>query len=185
MLPLARRSQIHVLLDGLRRSLARLGFVPRSVAATIVVSLCMAGCRPIPKTAGGAVGAARVGWVVMIGDRDNPDRDFVCYSESPADCVMPPSRPDAQVFAAVHLYYHPASTQTKYAGTVQIGFFNSPLELRPNFTVEPGSSPANQGVVGIVSDKPGTYALTIGVDATPAQPGAPWQIRDQVKVIVR
>jgi hypothetical protein len=156
------------------------------LAAAILVGLCMEGCtRPIPKTAGGPVGAPRVGWVVMMGDRDNPDRDFVCYSESPADCVIPPSRPDDQVFADVHLYYHPAATETKYGGTVQIGFFNSPLDLQPNFTVKPGASPGNQSVVGIVSGKPGTYSLTIGVDATPTPAGATQQIRQQVRVIVR
>ena len=159
----------------------------RSVLSlALVVSLGMAGCtRPIPKTAGGPVGAPKVGWVVMMGDRDNPDRDFVCYSESPGECVMPPSRPDGQVFVDVHLYYHAAATEMKYTGTVQVGFFNSPLELRPNFTVKPGASPGNQSVVGIVSDKPGTYSLTIGIDATPTPAGASQQIRQQVRVIVK
>jgi len=152
----------------------------------IVVSVGMEGCaRSIPKAAGGAAGTARVGWVVMMGDRDNPDREFVCYSESPGDCMMPPSRSNGQVFADVHLYYHPAATETKYTGTIQIGFFNSAHELRPNFTVKPGESPANQSVVGIVSDKPGAYPLTIGVEATPAQGGATQPIREQVTVTVR
>ena len=156
------------------------------LATAIVVSLGVEGCaRSIPKTAGGPVGAPRVGWVVMMGDRDNPDRDFVCYSESPGDCMMPPSRSNGQVFADVHLYYHPAATETKYTGTIQIGFFKSALELRPSFTVKPTASPGNQSVVGIVSDKPGTYPLTIGVDAAPTQAGATRQIREQVKVVVR
>jgi hypothetical protein len=156
--------------------------------AMVVVSLCMEGCArsiPIPKAAGGAAGMPRVGWVVMMGDRDNPDREFVCYSESPGDCMMPPSRSNEQVFADVHLFYHPAATETKYTGTIQIGFFNSAHELRPNFTVKPAEPPGNQSVVGIVSAKPGTYSLTIGVEATPTQGGAPQRIRESVKVIVR
>jgi hypothetical protein len=158
----------------------------RIVLPVIAVSLCLEGCmRPIPKTAGGSVGTPRVGWVVMMGDRDNPDREFVCYSESAGDCVMPPSRPNDQVFAHVHLFYHPAATETKYTGTVQIGFFNSALDLRPNFTVKPGTSPGNQSVVGIVSGKPGTYPLRIEVDATPAPADATRQIREQVMVTVR
>jgi hypothetical protein len=152
----------------------------------IVVSLGMEGCtRPIPKAAGGPAGTPRVGWVVMMGDRDNPDREFVCYSESPGDCIMPPSRPNGQVFADVHLYYHPAATETKYTGTIQIGFFNSAHEVRPDFTVKPTDAPGNQSVVGIVSDKPGTYPLTIGVDGTGTQGGAARKIREEVKVIVR
>ena len=121
----------------------------------------------------------------MMGDRDNPDREFVCYSESPRDCMIPPSRANDQVFADVHLYYHPATTETKYTGTIQIGFFNSAHELRPDFTVKPTEAPGNQSVVGIVSDKPGSYPLTIGVEATPTQGGATRKIREQVKVIVR
>ena len=155
--------------------------------AAMVVSVGMEGCtRPIPKTTGGAVGAPKVGWVVMMGDRDNPDRDFVCYSESPGECVMPPSGADGQVFADVHLYYHPAATETKYTGKVQIGFFNSPLDVQPpTLTVKPGASPANQSVVGIVSDKPDTYPLTIAVDAAPVPSGPSQQIRQQVSVTVR
>jgi hypothetical protein len=121
----------------------------------------------------------------MLGDRDNPDRDFVCYSESSAECVMPPSRPGEQVFADVHLYYHPASAETKYEGPIQIGFFSSPLDLKPSFTVKPTASPENQSIVGIVSDRPGTYPFTIGIAATPMPTGAARQIREQVQVIVR
>ena len=158
----------------------------RVSAMALIVGLCMAGCtRPIPQTAGGPVGAPRVGWVIMIGDRDNPDRDFVCFSEAPADCVMPPSRPGEQVFADVHLYYHPAATETKYDGSIEIGFFSTALALKPRFTVKPGASPENQGIVGIVSDKPGTYPFTIGIDATPTPAGSARQIREQVQVIVR
>ena len=96
-----------------------------------------------------------------------------------------PSRPGEQVFADVHLYYHPAAAETKYDGSIQIGFFSSPLELKPTFTVKPDASPENQGIVGIVSDKPGIYRFTIGIDATPTQGGAARQIREQVQVTVR
>ena len=159
----------------------------RSAFATMIAgTLCLEGCaRSVPKAAGGPVGTPRVGWVIMMGDRDNPDREFVCYSDSPGDCVMPPSRPNDPVFTDVHLYYHPTATETKYTGTIQIGFFNSPHELRPNVTVMPDRGAANQSVTGIVSDKPGTNALTIAVDATPTQGGATRQIREQVRVVVR
>ena len=73
----------------------------------------------------------------------------------------------------------------RYDGSIQIGFFSSPLELKPSFTVKPGASPENQGIVGIVSDKPGTYPFTIGIDATPTPAGPPRQIRQQIQVTVR
>ena len=159
--------------------------VKSAMAAGIACSLCLTACaRPIPKPAAGAAGVPRVGWVIMTGDRDNPDREFVCYSESPGACVIPASRPNEPVFADVHLYYHPAATDTKYGGTVRIDFFNSPLDLRPNLTVKPGAQPGNQSVAGIVSAKPGTHALSLRVDAT-AMPGGTQQMREDVKVVVR
>ena len=59
----------------------------------------------------------------MSGDRENPDRDFVCQSDSPVRCVVPVSRPDEQVFSDVHVYYHGAETDIKYVGAIRIGFF--------------------------------------------------------------
>ena len=124
----------------------------------------------------------------MSGDRDTPDRDFVCQSLQQSECVVPMSRADAQVFAHVYVYYHPAATETRYTGSVQIGFFDGPggaNTVHPDLSVRPGGSPGNQSVVGIVSSQAGTYSLSIAVVATSTQTGASQEIRDLVSVTVR
>ena len=154
-------------------------------AAFLLVVLATGCLRRIPEPAGGRTDAPRVGWVIMSGDAENPDRDFVCQSNPPSECVVPVDRPDARVLAHVHLYYHGASTETRYTGAVRIGFFGKPREINPSITVKPGEPAGNQSVSDFVSSKPGTYTMSIAVVATPTQAGEAQNIRDQVSVIVR
>lgn len=151
-----------------------------------VLAVLGTGCaRPIPGPVGGLTGTPRVGWVIMSGDADNPDRDFVCQSSPRSECVVPVDRPDARVLSHLHVYYHPASTETKYTGSIRIGFFDRPHEINPNIIVKPGESPGNQSVSDFVSMKPGTYPMSIAVVAAPTQAGQPQDIRDQVSVVVK
>jgi len=138
----------------------------------------------VPVPSGGAAGTPRLGWVIMVGDRDNPDREFVCQSEPRTPCVMPASRADSQAFTDVHFYFHPASNDTTYSGKIQLGFFEgaTPHELTPKVTVKRGESRANTSVVGIVSSRPGTHAMTIAVTAESATPR---EIREQVPIEVK
>ena len=89
------------------------------------------------------------------------------------------------MLAHVHLYYHEASTETRYTGSVRIGFFDQPHEINPHIIVKPGDSPGNQAVSDFVSNKPGTYTMTITAVATSTQTGQEQNIRDQVNVVVR
>ena len=121
----------------------------------------------------------------MSGDADNPDRDFVCQSNPRSECVVPVDRPEARVLAHLHVYYHPASTETKDTGSIRVGFFDAPHEINPNITVKPGEPPGNQSVSNFVSMKPGGYTMSIAVMATPTQAGQTQNIREQVSVIVK
>ena len=151
----------------------------------VLLSLLAAGCgMRVPKPVGGTT-APQVGWVIMSGDADNPDRDFVCQSNPRSECVVPVDRPEARVLGHLHVYYHAAATETKYTGTIRIGFFDQPHEISPTITVKPGESPGNQSVSDFVSMKPGRYTMSIAVDATPTQAGQAKNLRDQVSVIVR
>ncbi|MGH9893775.1 MAG: hypothetical protein ACREA0_17685, partial [bacterium] len=63
-------------------------------------------------------------------------------------------RSDAQVFSDVHVYYHGAGAETKYAGTMQIGFFRGAgesIKNQTNITVRKTESITNQSVTGIVT----------------------------------
>src|SRR5262245_18224186 len=89
------------------------------VAACFVVSSCAK--RPLAP-AGQALGTPLFAWVFMSGDLDNPDREFVCLSTPVSECVVPASSPENRVFSDLFFYYHGAGGETKYTGSIQIGF---------------------------------------------------------------
>ena len=156
------------------------------VAGACVLAVIATGCaKRGPERVGGRTDAPHVGWVIMSGDADNPDRDFVCQSNPPSECVVPVDRPESRVLGHVHFYYHAAATETKYTGSNRIGFFDEPHEVNPDITVKRGASPGNQSVFGFVSSKPGEYTMSIAVVATSAQTGQTENIREQVSVMVK
>ena len=155
------------------------------VTASVLVVIATGCARRIPERAGGPGDTPHVGWVIMSGDADNPDRDFVCQSNPRSDCVVPVDRPDARVLSHVHFYYHPAATETKYTGSIRLGFLNGASQINPNVTVKPGGSPGNQSVSNFVSSKPGSYTMAIAVVATSTASGATQEIHEQVSVTAR
>ena len=70
---------------------------------------CLCGLRQSECRATSSPLAHHMSWVIMHGDRNNPDVEFACQSTDPTDCVVPASRPDAVVFSDTHVYYHGAS----------------------------------------------------------------------------
>jgi hypothetical protein len=158
----------------------------KSSAGAFLLLVFMMGCgMRIPEPLGGPTGSPRVGWVIMSGDAENPDRDFVCQSNPRSECVVPVDRPDQRVLGHVHVYYHGTSTETKYTGSIRVGFFDQPHEFNPTITVKPGEPPGNQSISDFVSMKSGTYTMAIAVVATPTQTGQAQNIRDQVSVTVK
>jgi hypothetical protein len=160
----------------------------RAIALMLAVILSSACSTSVPKPKGVATGAPYVSWVVMSGDSDNPDREFVCQSDPRNDCVVAASRPDAQVFSDVHLYYHGAGGETRYGGTIDIAFFEgSPAShtTPTKVVVRKGEPMTNQSVIGIVTRTPGTYQVTIGVTATVTETGKSQPIRQSVPVVVK
>jgi hypothetical protein len=153
---------------------------------TFLLAALAASCaKSIPEPGGGGTDAARVGWVIMSGDNDNPDRDFACQSNPRTECVVPVDRANARVLAHVHMYYHPAPVETKYTGAIRIGFFEQPYEIKPNITVKPRDLPGNQSVANFVTNRPGTYTMAVDVLAEPTQGGQARTFREEVTVVVR
>ena len=176
---------------GLRSIRARGNWSRETRLLSTIVGACLltaiaTGCaKRIPEPVAGQAGSPRVGWVIMSGDADNPDREFVCQSNPRSECVVPVDRPDARVLGHVHFYYHAAAGETRYTGSNRIGFFGKPLEVNPDVTVKRGESPGNQSVSDFVSAKPGMYTMSIAVVATSVQTGQTENIRDQVSVTVK
>jgi hypothetical protein len=150
-----------------------------------ILAVLVSGCaQRIPERSGIAPGTPHISWIIMSGDRDNPDQEFVCQSDPRNDCVVPPSRADAPVFSDVHVYYHRAGTQTTYVGAIEIGFFrgNGPPH-NANITVPKGESITNQSITGIVTDTPGEYAVRFDLAGTADSRIQP--IREQIAVTVK
>jgi hypothetical protein len=101
---------------------------PGSLIALVIATVFAVGCgaRSAPQPAVKAPGTPCVSWIIMRGNRDNPDEAFVCQSDPRNNCVVPVSRTGAQVFSNVYVYYHGAGADTKYTGSIQIGFFAGP-----------------------------------------------------------
>jgi hypothetical protein len=157
----------------------------KTISAVIGTLLVAAGCgKRVPVPSSDPAGTPRVGWVIMVGDRDNPDREFVCQSEPRTECVMPATRPDNQAVTDVHFYFHPTPSDTTYSGTIKIAFFegSAPHDMKINLAVKPGDPAGKSSVSAVVSAKPGKYPMTIDVVAE----GATAQhIRDLVPVTVQ
>ena len=63
---------------------------PHSMIATIMACVVTSTCaKRIPEPANVAPGTPHVSWVIMSGDRDNPDQDFVSQSEPGAIALYP------------------------------------------------------------------------------------------------
>src|SRR5262245_11405898 len=154
------------------------------IAGCFVVSSCAK--RP-PAPAGLAPGTPFVSWVFMSGDRDNPDREFVCQSTPPNECVMPVSSTENRVFSDLFFYYHGAAGETKYTGSIQIGFLQGSPDAHKvavNITAKKGGI-TNMSVLDAVTSTPGTYDVTFDVLATSVESRKSQPIRDRVPVVVK
>jgi hypothetical protein len=151
------------------------------------IALLTLGCaeRRAPRTAGDP-SLPRLGWVIMHGDRDNPDQEFGCQSNPRSACVIRASASGHQALSEVHLYYHAGRTRATYAGTVTIGFFanaTTSAPMKTNATVNPGDV-GNQSVVGVVTDMPGLYTMRIDVTAV-NEAGVEQRLREDVPIEVQ
>jgi hypothetical protein len=160
----------------------------RSCFIALSIAMVNAGCaKSVPEPAPHPT-TPHISWEIKVGDGDNPDKTSVCQSDPRSQCVVPASTPDHQVFATVHLYFHPATVETKYSGTVQLGLFEgSPAahELKIDATVKPDDSPGTNTIYDIVTSKAGTDHVLVLAVATPVPSGRPVTIRDDIIVVVK
>jgi hypothetical protein len=153
------------------------------------LSILASGCgKRVPQSAQLPPGTPHVTWVLMHGDRDNPDREFACQSDPRTDCVLPASRPDAQVFADLHIYFHRAGGETRYEGTTNIGYLQGASgshTSRTNITVPKNESISNQSVIGIVRSAAGIYDVRFSMTATLTDSGRTVPVRQTIEVSVK
>jgi hypothetical protein len=155
-------------------------------AAFVGVLSCGCGKR-VPQPANAVPGTPHVTWVLMYGDRDNADREFACQSDSGTECVLPASRPDAQVFSDIHVYYHGAGAETRYEGDISFGYLQSigSRASRTNISVKKNESIANHSLTGIVTSTPGAYPVTWSLTATIVESGLTVPVQQTIQVTVK
>jgi hypothetical protein len=159
-----------------------------SLGIAMIVGLITSSCaKRAPEPPNLAPGTPHVTWVLMYGDRDNADSEFACQSDPRTACVLPASRPDAQSFSDIHFYFHGAGAETRYEGTIDIGYLqgSEPHTSRTDIAVQKSGSITNQSVMGIVTSTPGEYAVTLSLTGTVRDAGKPMPIRTTIPVTVK
>ena len=129
-----------------------------------------------------------VSWAIASEGPDERER-MVCQSDPRSDCVIAASSKERRMLAVVHLYLHPAAAEAKYVGTMQVGFLNgSPgdrHEAKVDATVKPKDPPANVTLTGVVTEKPGVYAMTISLAAMSPSTNRKQSISEKIQVTVK
>ena len=113
-------------------------------------------------------------WEIRAGG-DSGNAELICGSSQRAKpCVLRASTEKTPSLATVRLFVHAAAQPTSYLGFMRVPLFGTDDVDRKlgevNTTVKPGSRPVGTTLFGRVRAQPGTYTLTISVEAT--QPGA-------------
>jgi hypothetical protein len=119
--------------------------------------------------------------------RRDRDRESVCGSAEPGrPCELLASTPGQPSSVAVHLFLHAAAQQTSYLGVMKTSFLEDVgalMNREVSITVPRGSRPVGVTLNARVSSRPGTYALSIALDAT--QAGDPASTRLSQEIAVR
>ena len=155
--------------------------------AIITIASCAACAERIPEPI--VIPAVpHVSWLVAVQTPNGGERT-VCQSDPRNQCVLPASTSENRAFVTVHLYLHSVkSGETKYSGTMRVGFLNGnaaePHDSKVDSSVGPGDTPTNVSVTGIVTQKPGAYTVAISLIAAPAT-GKSLELRDVIPITVQ
>lgn len=158
----------------------------------VLLALCGAGAAAcggmhVPEPSPHPQDVPHISWEIETGTAADNHVAVACRSEPRTRCVVPASTVRQQSFATVHVYYHSTRSDTKYAGSVLIGFFGGPdngHELKPALIVKANSRPISDAVTDVVTAKPGQYSVRISLLAT-GESGRTQAIRDDIDVEVR
>jgi hypothetical protein len=120
-----------------------------------------------------------------IRSRESGESRFVCGSSEPSrPCVLAASASRQGTGVTVQLYLHAASTQTSYLGLMETPFVDGVKDREVSITVPRGSQPVSSLLSGRAVETPGTYPLSIALDATQEGVEVPIRITQQVPIVV-
>jgi hypothetical protein len=120
-----------------------------------------------------------------IRSRESSGGSFVCGSIEPSrPCVLVTSASGRGTGVTVQLHLHAASTQTSYLGLVKTPFVEGVKDREISLTVPRGSQPVSSLLSGKAIEAPGSYTLSIALDATQTGVDTPVRITQEVPVVV-
>ena len=155
-------------------------------------------CCLVPLLAGCAAGRVperspdparpHVSWEIRAGG-DLGDARRICASADPApSCVLQASTDADRRLATVRVSFHPAAkAEARYLGYVEVPFVRGAGPLNTSeisLTVRDGSSPVSRSINGVVTSDPGSYSLTIALDAILTGSAEPVRIAREIPVTV-
>ena len=128
---------------------------------------------------------AHITWSIAKGEADKE----VCKSTEVSRCVLDVSgeQPNRR-YGIFHVFLHAGETDTKYEGTVTVGFLGGDSARqhvqKVDRVVARGSGPVSVSSTGIVKPS-GTYYVEVALTATPSNgsaPSLPFKERIEVQV---
>ena len=159
--------------------------------------LCRILCCLAPLHAGCAAGRVterspdparpHVSWEIRAGGDLGDARRVCAWSDPAPSCVLQASTDADRRLATVRVSFHPAKTGARYLGYVRVPFVRGTGALDTSEisrTVPPGSSPVSRSINGVVTTKPGSYELTLALDAILTGSSEPVRIADEIPVTV-
>jgi hypothetical protein len=129
-----------------------------------------------------------ISWEIRTGGPLGGDQLVCGSSQASPTCTLAASTAQAPALATVHLFFHAAAQPTSYLGFMRAPFIEGSGQYKGgevSATVDPGSQPVATTVSGLVTSKPGAYALTISVDATQEREATPQRIAQEIPVTVK
>ena len=157
-----------------------------TLAVLILCGVALSGCakhvpEPTPHPS-----RAHITWSIAKGETDKE----VCKSTEAARCVLDLSGEQAnRRYGIFHVFLHAGESDTKYEGTVTVGFLgatSTPQHVQKVDRVVPrGGAPVNVSSTGIVKPA-GTYYVEVSLSATPASgTGSPMPFKERIEVQVK
>ena len=125
-----------------------------------------------------------ISWVITT-EREQGTEQMVCQSDPRTPCVVPATTVNAKRLATFHLYLHPGASDTKYTGTMQVGFFSGTVQQsKIDATVTAGNAPHGVSTTDIVTQRSGSYAIKLELNAVSGTPPSTQVIEDDIVVTV-
>ena len=110
---------------------------------------------------------------------------LVCRSDAPDPCVLTVPADRKPLLATVHVVLHPTQADTRYTGTMRVGFRDSAYETKVDSTVMGGGPAGNVSVTSLLTLMPGVYTTEMSLTATQKGSSASVSLRDTITLTIQ